>query len=93
MSFAAWTKRSKLFKQNNRNYDVKELCQAAYKAGERDGRRQVEEIAKQAIELRNMLNSGKNEPQTVTWVMCACGWMKIIGGACSNPKCAQHTKA
>lgn len=54
MSFAAWTKRSKLFKQNNRNYDVKELCQAAYKAGERAGFQQGAEEARMAIKLREI---------------------------------------
>lgn len=59
MSFAMWVKRSKLVKQDKHFCEVKELCQAAYKAGERDGRKQVEEIAKRAIELREIVQREK----------------------------------
>lgn len=59
-TFAEWKKRSKLFKsvriRNNPN-DIDESCQAAYKAGERQGREDAEEIARRAIELRKMLSN------------------------------------
>lgn len=44
MSFADWKKRSKLIANFSWMYkgDAEKACQAAYKAGERDGRKQIE---------------------------------------------------
>lgn len=61
MTFAEWKKKSKvfgLFRSRADNYGIglTECCQAAYKAGERQGRKDAEEMAKRAIELREMLN-------------------------------------
>lgn len=59
MSFADWKKRSKKYQDTMRMHgigrsDAEELAQAAYKAGEREGRKADEEMAKQAIELRHI---------------------------------------
>ena len=62
MSFVEWKKRSEAFK-NVMEYseptdsNIHRACQAAYKAGERKGRKDVEEIAKRAIELRALLDA------------------------------------
>ena len=64
MSFAEWKKRSEAFK-NVMDYSVPtddnihRACQAAYKAGERQGRKDAEKIAKRAIELRALLDAKK----------------------------------
>lgn len=55
MTFASWKKRSTLVKRDKHFYEVEELCLAAFKAGEREGLKRGEEIAKRAIELREML--------------------------------------
>lgn len=61
MSFADWKNRSKVFsdmqRRLNQYSEVTELCRAAYKAGERDGRKQVEEIAKRAFECLDVTTS------------------------------------
>lgn len=64
MAFADWKKRSKRYKEINESLLgwgqrglLLELCQAAYKAGERDGRKQVEAVAEQAIALRELMRS------------------------------------
>jgi hypothetical protein len=60
MSFADWKKRSKVFTAalayGRGPYDVEAACQAAYKAGEREGRKQVETIAEQATAVRNIFS-------------------------------------
>ena len=62
MSFADWKKRSKLyqtFKSRAERFGIgyDEVAQAAYKAGERDGRKQAETVAEQAIKLRELMRS------------------------------------
>ena len=54
MSFSEWKKRSKLyqsFKARADNYGIgyEEVAQAAYKAGERDGKMQEKDAATRAI--------------------------------------------
>ena len=56
MSFSDWKAKSKLFqafRSRAENYGIglAECCQAAYKAGERQGRKDVEEIAIMLLEL------------------------------------------
>lgn len=56
MSFAEWKERSKLyktFKDRAERFGIgyEKVAQAAYKAGERDGRKQVEAVAENAIRL------------------------------------------
>ena len=56
MSFADWKKRSKRYHDMISGHgigraDAEEVAQAAYKAGERDGRNQVEVVAGNAIGL------------------------------------------
>jgi len=56
MSFADWKKRSKRYRDMMVGHgigraDAEEVAQAAYKAGERDGRKQVEAIAENVAEL------------------------------------------
>ena len=57
MSFADWKKRSKLFVEkvayhNMRSWwasdDIEQVAKAAYKAGEREGRKQVEVLIENA---------------------------------------------
>jgi hypothetical protein len=58
MSFASWKQKSGTYQKvyyRNSPGDILLVCQAAYKAGERYGRKQVEEIASNTIELNNML--------------------------------------
>ena len=61
MSFADWKKRSKQFTDLCGRFGqthlgaIETACQAAYKAGEREGRKQVEEVARNAIALREAL--------------------------------------
>lgn len=65
MAFADWTKRSNRFADLLQRAlygrvgakDLHEVCQAAYKAGERQGRKDAEAIAMNAIELRDALRS------------------------------------
>ncbi len=64
MGFADWKKRSKRYKEISESLRglgqsglLEEICQAAYKAGERDGRKQVEDVAKNAIGLASRLNT------------------------------------
>ena len=66
MSFADWKKRSKLFAAADRildQYDliITNVCQAAYKAGERDGCKRTEDAAKRAIELRELMRVKKED--------------------------------
>ena len=56
MSFADWKKRSKLlatFRDRAERFGIgyEEILRAAYKAGERDGRKQVEDVAENAVAL------------------------------------------
>jgi hypothetical protein len=60
MTFAEWKKKSKVFsmfrdRADNYGIGLQECCQAAYKAGERQGRKDAEEMARRAIELSEML--------------------------------------
>ena len=61
MSFADWMKRSKIFTATQRRLNcyspITDICRAAYKAGERDGRKQAEAVAEQAIKLRELMRS------------------------------------
>ena len=60
MSFADWKKRSKKYQRYDsfrRDWTLAELCQAAYKAGERQGRNDAESICRQAILLRETLRA------------------------------------
>lgn len=65
MAFADWAKRSNRFADlvHRALYgrvgakDLHEVCQAAYKAGERQGRKDAETVAMNAIELRDALRS------------------------------------
>ena len=62
MSFADWKKRSKLFcdvtvRCMPARFDIERACQAAYKAGERDGRQQAESVAEKAINLRDIVRA------------------------------------
>lgn len=52
MGFTDWVKRSELAATALSRYgSLRDVLQAAYKAGEREGRKQVEEIAANAVEL------------------------------------------
>lgn len=59
MRFADWKKKSKLFAKMldfiGHHDTVNSLCRSAYKAGERDGCKRMEDIAKRAIELREIM--------------------------------------
>ena len=61
MAFADWKSRSKLFANTQRRLNayspITDICRAAYKAGERDGRKQAEVVAEQAIKLRELMRS------------------------------------
>ena len=66
MTFAEWKKRSKvflMFRDRAENYGIglNNCCQAAYKAGERQGRKDVEDIAKRAIVLRDLARGFRDE--------------------------------
>ena len=67
MSFAKWKKRSLLyfhtegFSRINRE-ELEKVSQAAYKAGERQGRKDAEEMAKRAIVLRELCRATSNNP-------------------------------
>ena len=58
MAFADWKKRTKSFSLLPEGYRAmaERVAQAAYKAGERDGRKQAEQIAAQGAELAVMMN-------------------------------------
>lgn len=65
-AFAAWAKRSKRYKEISESMlgwgqrgQLLEICQAAYKAGERKGRKDAEALCRNAIELRQMMGIGK----------------------------------
>lgn len=56
MSFADWKKRSKRYHDMMAGHgigrdDAEEVAQAAYRAGKRDGRKQIEDVAGNAIGL------------------------------------------
>lgn len=61
MSFAEWKKRSELFctltarLQSGRigTYDLRDVCQAAYKSGERKGRKDADELHNELSKLIN----------------------------------------
>jgi hypothetical protein len=60
MSFADWARRSKKYQDTARRHgiawtDVQELAQAAYKAGERQGRKDAEDLCVRAMELRERM--------------------------------------
>lgn len=57
MSYSDWKKRTKIFSTIcfSHNQDADRVAQAAYKAGVRDGLNKGEDIAKTAIELRDLL--------------------------------------
>lgn len=65
MSFSEWKNRSKLYQAFKCRADrlgigYAEVAQAAYKAGERDGRKQAELAAEQAIKLRELVRASAN---------------------------------
>ena len=67
MAFADWKKRTTAFERYlPRGYHAMAelVAHAAYKAGERDGRKQAEAVAEQAIKLRELMrsNAGNNAP-------------------------------
>jgi hypothetical protein len=67
MTFADWKKTSKvfcMFKNSAENYGIGlvECCQAAYKAGERQGRKDAEALAMRAIELRELCRATSDNP-------------------------------
>ena len=56
MAFADWVKRSKLAVTALARYGrLRETLQAAYKAGERDGRKKAEAVAENAVKLAVMV--------------------------------------
>ena len=62
MAFAEWARRSKKYQDTARLHgigwrDAQELAQAAYKAGERQGRKDVEYLCVRAMELRERMSS------------------------------------
>lgn len=57
MSFAEWKKRCNIATWIKDNDEAMSACQAAYKAGERQGRKDVEEVAIRAIGLRKLISS------------------------------------
>ena len=64
MSFANWKQTSKVYltwtnRADNYGVDLDRCCQAAYKAGERQGRKDAEEIAMRAIALSNLMEQSK----------------------------------
>lgn len=72
MAFADWVKRSKLAVTALARYgSLRETLQAAYKAGERDGRRQAEAIATNAVELAVLV---EREQCATTCDMLAYEW-------------------
>ena len=60
MGFADWKKRSKVFRDFEARWahvSCVEVAAAAYKAGERDGRKQAEAVCERAIKLRELMRS------------------------------------
>jgi hypothetical protein len=59
MSFSDWKKRTKILSRMPWMYEKEAIAiaQAAYKAGERAGLKTGEDIAKRAIELRELMRS------------------------------------
>ena len=60
MTFSDWKRNSKVFnmfrdRAEREGIGLKECCQAAYKAGERQGRKDAEEMAKRATVLRELM--------------------------------------
>jgi len=60
MSFAAWKKRSKRYRDMMDGHgisraDAEEVAQAAYKAGELDGRKQVKAVAENEAKLATLV--------------------------------------
>jgi len=64
VSYSDWRKRTKVFDGRSfQNPMIEErIAKSAYKAGERQGRKDAEAIARQAIALRNMLGMKEIEP-------------------------------
>ena len=63
MAFSDWKKRTTAFERYlPRGYHAMAelVAHAAYKAGERDGRKQAEAVAEQAIKLRELMRSNVN---------------------------------
>lgn len=65
MSFSKWARRSKKYQDTARMYgigwaDAQELALAAYKAGERQGRKDAEKLCVRAMELKERLSSNAN---------------------------------
>lgn len=56
-TFSEWKKRAKLDTYMKDNAEIMRACELAYKAGERQGRKDAEDIAKRAIELREILKN------------------------------------
>ena len=90
MGFADWKKRSKRYKEINESLRgwgqrglLLELCQAAYKAGERDGRKQVDDVAEQAIALRELMRSNAKSQATDAALSRQVRW---TAGLCNNTK-------
>ena len=65
MSFTGWKRRSKQFTDLYGRFGqahlaaVEAACQSAYKAGERQGRKDVESVAVSAIGLREKIRAGQ----------------------------------
>ena len=60
MSFAEWKKNNKVMAQyipDGYRAMAYLVAQAAYKAGERQGRKDAKDVAKRAIELRTLFNT------------------------------------
>lgn len=63
MAFAEWKQRSALLSEAKRNTEkhksaeIERACAAAYKAGEREGRKVAEAVAMNAIMLRHQLGA------------------------------------
>ena len=60
MTFADWKKKSKVFgmlkeRAERCGIGFQEGCQAAYKAGERQGRKDIEDLATRAAVLRDLV--------------------------------------
>lgn len=55
MSFYDWKNRSKIDTWIKDNPEIMRVCELAYKAGERQGRKDLKEITKRANELRELL--------------------------------------
>lgn len=69
MAFADWKKRTKIFSLLPEGYRAmgERIAQAAYKAGERDGRKQVEQIAAQGAELAVMADRAGRRLVEIEW--------------------------